>query len=222
MKTLKNLLLCLSAASILYACNATKAQKGAVIGGAGGAVLGSVIGKAAGNKTLGTIIGAAVGGTAGAIIGDKMDRQAKEIENDIPGAKVERIGEGIVVEFSEKILFGYDQSDLTVAAKENLDKLVTILNKYPDTDMEIQGHTDSKGSEAYNDRLSERRALTVSSYLNAKGIASTRLNVKAFGETAPKYDNTNDEGRTQNRRVEFLITANEKMKEEAKKEAGNQ
>ncbi|MBA2563326.1 MAG: OmpA family protein [Chitinophagaceae bacterium] len=222
MKNLRNLLLCLATASILYACNATKAQKGAVIGGTGGAVLGSVIGKAAGNKTLGTIIGAAVGGTAGAVIGNKMDKQAKEIENDIPGAKVERVGEGIVVEFSEKILFGYDQSDLTVAAKENLDKLVTILNKYPDTDMEIQGHTDSIGSDSYNNKLAERRALTVSSYLNAKGIASTRLNVKTFGEEAPKYDNASDEGRAQNRRVEFLVTANEKMKEEAKKEAENQ
>ncbi len=222
MKTLRSLLLCFAAASILYACNATKAQKGAVIGGAGGAVLGSVIGKATGNKTLGTIIGAAVGGTAGAVIGNKMDKQAKEIENDIPGAKVERVGEGIVVEFSEKILFGYDQSDLTAPAKENLDKLVTILSKYPDTDMEIQGHTDNKGSEAYNSKLAERRALTVSSYLNAKGISSSRLKVQAFGESAPKYDNEIDEGRAQNRRVEFLITANEKMKEEAKKEAANQ
>ena len=222
MKILRNLLLCLTVASILYACNATKAQKGAVIGAAGGAVAGRVIGKAAGNRTLGTIIGAAVGGTVGAVIGNKMDKQAKEIENDIPGAKVERVGEGIVVEFSEKILFGYDQSDLTVPARENLDKLVVILNKYPDTVMEIQGHTDSKGSEAYNNRLSERRALTVSSYLKSKGIAASRLNVKAFGEGAPKYDNATDDGRAQNRRVEFLITANEKMKEEAKKEAENQ
>lgn len=221
MKLFQNLLLMCCAAIILYACNATKAQKGAVIGGAGGAVLGTVIGKAAGNKTLGTIIGAAVGGAAGAVIGNKMDKQAKEIENDLPGAKVERVGEGIVIEFNEKILFEFAQSSLGDAAKTNLNKLVDVLQKYPDTDIEIQGHTDTRGADEYNMGLSERRANTVADYLKQKGLASQRIAVKGYGESAPKYGEETPDGMAQNRRVEFLITANEKMKEEAKKEAGN-
>lgn len=221
MKLFKNLLFMCIAAITLYACNATKAQKGAVIGGTGGAVLGSVIGKAAGNKTLGTIIGAAVGGAAGAVIGNKMDNQAKEIENDLPGAKVERVGEGIVVEFNEKILFDFAQSTLGEPAKINLDKLVEVLQKYPDTDIEIQGHTDSRGADEYNMGLSEKRANTVADYLKQKGLTASRVTIKGYGESAAKYTNDTPEGMAQNRRVEFLITANEKMKEEAKKEAGN-
>ena len=128
------------------------------------------------------------------------------------------MGEGIVVELSSQILFGFDQSDLSADAKSNLDQLVTVLNEYPDTNIELQGHTDSKGSESYNQNLSEKRASTVSGYLATKGINNTRLSIKGFGETLPKYDNNTDEGRAQNRRVEFLISANEKMIEEAKKE----
>lgn len=221
MKQFQNLLLVCCAAVILYACNATKAQKGAVIGGAGGAILGSVIGKATGNKTLGTIIGAAVGGTAGAVIGNKMDKQAKEIENDLPGAKVERVGEGIVVEFNEKILFDFAQSTLGDAAKVNLDKLVTVLQKYPDTDIEIQGHTDTRGTDEYNMGLSERRANTVADYLKQKGISTARITTKGYGESAPKYSEATADSMAMNRRVEFVITANKKMQEDAKKEANN-
>lgn len=221
MKLFQNLLLMCCAAIVLYACNATKAQKGAVIGGAGGAVLGSVIGKAAGNKTLGTIIGAAVGGTAGAVIGNKMDKQAKEIENDLPGAKVERVGEGIVVEFNEKILFDFAQSSLGDASRANLDKLVTVLQKYPDTDIEIQGHTDTRGTDEYNMGLSERRATTVAEYLKQKGISAARVTTKGYGESAPKYSEATSDSMAMNRRVEFVITANQKMREDAKKEANN-
>jgi outer membrane protein OmpA-like peptidoglycan-associated protein len=217
----KSLLIVLAFAMILFGCkNMNKTQKGAVIGAAGGGAMGAVIGKAAGNTAMGAIIGATVGGVTGAIIGKKMDKQAKEIKNDVPGAKVERVGEGIVVEFSEKILFGFDRADLSGSATKNLDKLAGILTKYPDTDIEIQGHTDNVGTENYNEGLSERRADAVASYLRSKGITSSRLNPKGYGETAPKYENTSEEGRSQNRRVEFLITANEKMKADAKKEAG--
>jgi outer membrane protein OmpA-like peptidoglycan-associated protein len=124
------------------------------------------------------------------------------------------------VELNSQILFGFDQSDLSADAKANLDQLVTILNEYPDTNIELQGHTDSKGSVSYNQGLSERRATTVSNHLSGKGINVSRLAIRGYGETAPKYENETDEGRAQNRRVEFLITANEKMIEEAKKEAG--
>jgi outer membrane protein OmpA-like peptidoglycan-associated protein len=201
--------------------NMNKTQKGAAIGGAGGAVIGGVIGKATGNTALGAIIGATVGGVTGAVIGRKMDKQAEEIKNEVPGAKVERVGEGIVVEFNNKILFGFDQSALGDQAKGSLNELITILNKYPETNIEIQGHTDNTGTDDYNQGLSERRAVAVASYLRNNNIKSSRITTKGFGESAPKYSNDTEDGRSQNRRVEFLITANEKMKEEAKKEAGN-
>ena len=181
--------------------------------------MGAVIGRASGNTALGAVIGAAVGGATGAIIGKKMDKQAEEIKNKVPDAKVERVGEGIVVEFSNNVLFGFDKSELSDASKETLEKLVLVLNEYPDTDIELQGHTDSKGSDSYNQTLSEKRANSVSTYLVSKGIAQSRITAKGFGETMPKYDNETEEGRSQNRRVEFLITANEKMIAEAEKEA---
>ena len=212
----------ISAAFLFTGCASwNKTQKGAVVGTAAGGAAGAVIGRASGNTALGAIIGAAVGGGAGAVIGRQMDKQAEEIEKNVPDAKVERVGEGIVVEFSSNILFGFDKSNLSEEAKTNLDKLVVVLNSYPDTDIEVQGHTDSKGSEAYNQTLSEQRAGTVSGYLSGKGIAYNRLTIKGFGETLPKYENNTADGRTQNRRVEFMITANEKMKAEAEKEAAN-
>ena len=221
MKTVKDsIIIILSAALIIQGCaSMNKTQKGAAVGTATGTAMGAVIGRASGNTALGAIIGAAVGGAAGAIIGNQMDKQAEEIKDKVPEAKVERVGEGIVVELNSQILFGFDQSDLSADAKANLDQLVTILNEYPDTNIELQGHTDSKGSVSYNQGLSERRATTVSNHLSGKGINVSRLTIKGFGETAPKYDNETEEGRAQNRRVEFLITANEKMIEEAKKEA---
>jgi len=214
--------LVLSAALILSGCSSlNKTQKGGAVGAVAGGAMGAVIGKATGNTALGAIIGATVGGATGAVIGNKMDKQAREIEKTVPDAKVERVGEGIVVEFSSNILFDFDKSSLSDEAKTNLNKLVTVLNTYADTDIEVQGHTDDQGSESYNKSLSQRRAGTVSSYLRSKGIAGNRTNIKGFGETVPKYDNTSDDGRSQNRRVEFLITANEKMKAEAQKEAAN-
>ena len=220
MKTIKNLAVAVTAAAILTAgCkNMNKSQKGAVIGTAGGAAAGAVIGKAAGNTALGAIIGATVGGVTGAVIGRKMDKQAEEIKNEVPGAKVERVGEGIVVEFNNAVLFGFDQSNLSSNAENTLNDLIKILNKYPDTDLEIQGHTDNTGTDSYNQGLSERRATSVSGYLKNHGITSRRVKTVGFGETAPKYTNDTESGRSQNRRVEFLITANEKMKRDAERE----
>ena len=196
-----------------------KTQKGAVIGAGTGAAMGAIIGKAAGNTAMGAIIGATVGGAAGAIIGNKMDKQAKEIEKEVHDAKVERVGEGIVVEFNSKVLFGFDRSDLTGQALTNLNDLTKVLQKYPDTNIEIQGHTDNVGTDDYNQNLSERRASSVATYLRSNGISSSRVSIRGYGENAPRYTNDTETGRSQNRRVDFLITANEKMKEDAKREA---
>ena len=203
-----------------------KSQKGAVIGTAGGAAAGAVIGKVAGNTALGAIIGATVGGVTGAVIGRQMDKQAEEMKKSVPDAIIIRVGEGIVIELNNKILFGFDQSNLSTEAKTNLDKLVVILQKYPDTNIEVQGHTDSKGTTRYNQDLSKRRASAVSSYLSGYGIsqsrtviATARLTTVGFGETLPKYSNETADDQAKNRRVEFLVSANEKMKADAAKEA---
>ena len=223
MKQLRiGLIMIVSTVLILSGCASwNKTQKGAVVGTAAGGAMGAVIGRASGNTALGAIIGATVGGATGAIIGNQMDKQAEEIKNTVPDATVERVGEGIIVEFNSNVLFGFDESNLSDDARINLDKLVKVLNSYADTDIEVQGHTDSKGSVSYNQALSERRANAVSAYLDTKGISAGRLTIKGFGETAPKYENNTADGRTGNRRVEFMITANEKMKAEAAKEAGN-
>jgi len=164
---------------------------------------------------MGAVIGT-IGGVTGAIIGNQMDKQAAEIKKEVPGVKVERVGEGIVIEFTSDVLFGFDASDLKSDAKENLDKLIGVLNKYPDTDIEIHGHTDNKGSLKYNQALSVRRAKSVSGYLSINSIDSQRLTTIGFGEEKPTNENETADGRAHNRRVEFAITANEKMISEAK------
>jgi outer membrane protein OmpA-like peptidoglycan-associated protein len=222
MRTFKHLTL----VAAIFAVMATgcktlnRSQKGAGIGVVGGGAIGAVVGKALGNTAMGAIIGAAVGGTAGAIIGNKMDKQAEEMKKVLGDAEVRRVGEGIVIEFKDKILFAFDRSDLSNAATANLDKLSNILKKYPDTNIEIIGHTDDKGTNKYNQNLSERRATSVSNYLKSIGIGSNRLTTKGMGETDPKVANDSEENRAENRRVEFVITANQKMVEDAKKEAG--
>lgn len=197
-----------------------KTTKGAGIGVASGAVVGGVIGRIAGNTAMGAIVGAAVGGTAGAVIGRRMDKQAEEMKKVMGDAEVRREGEGIIVKFNDQVLFGFNQSDLGASAKASLDKLVTVLNNYPETNIEVIGHTDDKGSDSYNQQLSERRAQAATNYLRSKGIASTRLKAKGMGESDPVVDNLTEENRALNRRVEFVITANQQMVEQAKKEAG--
>src|SRR6476469_1185650 len=222
MKTIKLLTVTIAMMGLIASgCKSmNKTQKGAVIGAAGGGAIGAVIGKAAGNTAMGAIIGAAVGGATGAVIGHKMDKQAEEMKKVLGDAEVRRVGEGIVIDFKEKVLFGFDRSDLGSSAATNLDKLINVLNKYPDTDIKILGHTDNKGTAEYNQGLSERRANSVSGYLRNHGINSGRISTKGMGENDPIASNDTEEGRSQNRRVEFVITANEKMKADAKKEAG--
>jgi outer membrane protein OmpA-like peptidoglycan-associated protein len=198
---------------------ATKAQTGVLVGAAGGAVAGGAVGAAAGNTVAGVIIGAAVGGAAGAIIGDYMDRQAAEMDRDLEGATVERIGEGIKITFDAGILFDVDRADLHLEARQELDRLATILNKYDDTNIIIEGHTDATGTEEYNQHLSERRAQAVATHLATQTVDSRRFSVTGWGETQPVASNETADGRQQNRRVDLAIIANDKLKAAAERQA---
>ena len=222
MKTIRQVALFVLALAVISAGCKTmnRSQKGAAIGVGGGAAVGAVVGKVLGNTAMGAIVGAAVGGTAGAVIGKKMDKQAEEMKQVLDDADVRRVGEGIAVTFKEKVLFGFDQADLNNTSQQSLSKLDDVLNKYPDTDIEVLGHTDDKGSANYNLRLSRRRAASVADYLKAHNITASRITTKGMGETDPKVPNTSDANRAENRRVEFVITANQKMKDAAKQEAG--
>lgn len=209
----------ISTSMVMTSCetvrNANNQQKGTVIGTTAGAVLGGVLGNNIGkgkNAPLGAVLGGIVGGVAGNVIGNKMDKQAKEIKETLPGAEVERVGEGIRVTMKENMVnFGFDSSNLTSSAMVNLDKLVQVLANNPDTNINIYGYTDSKGSDSYNLSLSDRRAAAVKSYMMSKGIASSRMLTMGMGEKDPIASNDTDAGRADNRRVEFAITANENM-----------
>ena len=206
-----------TSAMLFQACaTATKTQKGTVIGSAAGGTIGAIIGKKAGNTAVGAIIGGAIGGTAGALIGRKMDRQAEELKQTIPNAEVIREGEGIIIKFDSGILFDVNQTALKAAAKTNIESLATSLKNNPETVVTIVGHTDATGTDEYNQKLSERRAEAVKSYAIAQGISGSRLNTQGRGETEPIEDNATEDGRSKNRRVEIVIVANEKMKEQAK------
>lgn len=215
--------------SIFTGCNAVKnsnnTQKGVAIGAVAGGVLGAVLGNnigKGGNGALGAVLGGVIGGVAGGVIGNKMDKQAREIQTALPGATVERVGEGIKLTLGENaVRFDTNKSTLTPAAKANLDKLVPVFQSYADTDIVIYGYTDSTGSVEYNQTLSEQRAASVKTYLASKGLNTSRFTTTGLGIADPIATNDTPEGRSQNRRVEFAITANQKMIEDAKKEAGN-
>ena len=192
-----------------------KTTRGAVIGGAGGAVLGGVIGRAAGNTLLGAILGAAVGGAAGAFIGNYMDKQAAEMQRDLEGTEVQRIGEGIKITFDSGILFDVDKSDLRPVSQTNLAELAKILNKYPDTNILIEGHTDNAGTDDYNMTLSKDRAQAVAFYMATLEVKSARFSTAGYGETQPIVMNDTPEGRQKNRRVDIAVIANDKLKKAA-------
>lgn len=200
---------------------ATKAGTGAVAGAGAGAVVGGAIGAATGSTAKGAIIGAAVGGAAGAIIGDQMDRRAEELEDSIPGAEIERVGEGILVTFESGILFGFDSTAIQPAGRSNLATLSSNLEKYPDSNVLIVGHTDSVGADTYNMTLSERRAESAAAYLRQQGVAAGRIRTEGRGEIEPVADNSTNAGRQENRRVEVAIFANEQLKERAREQAGS-
>ncbi len=231
MKTLFKYTFCgLLSLGLLISCEATKnannQQKGSVIGAAGGAILGAVIGNNVGTKgdggALGAVIGGVVGGAAGNIIGNKMDKQAQRIEQEIPGAEVKRVDDGIVVNFDENsgVYFATDKFNINSKSEQTLNGLAKVMKEYPETNILVVGHTDNVGSANYNMTLSKNRAEAVTNYLTSSGLASSRFTTQWYGEEQPKYDNDTPEGRSKNRRVVLAIIPNQQMKEEAKKQAG--
>jgi len=205
------------AAIIIASCKSlNNTQKGTAIGAGAGAAAGAVIaGK--NNTALGAIIGAAVGGTGGYLIGRNMDKQAKDIKQAIPDAKVDRVGEGINITFNSALLFKINSSVLSDSALASLDKVAGVFENYPKTNILVEGHTDDTGTDEYNMTLSQQRAEAVANYLESKGVRKKRFTVKWYGESQPKYPNTSEENRSLNRRVELAVIANDQMKKEAKK-----
>jgi outer membrane protein OmpA-like peptidoglycan-associated protein len=226
--TLFVLIATFSLGSVLTSCeaakNTNKTQRGAAIGTVAGGLLGAVLGNnlgKGGNGALGAVLGGVIGGVAG-VIGNKMDKQAREIQTALPGATVERVGEGIKLTLGENsVRFDTNKSTLTATAKANLDRLVPVFQSYGETNIVIYGYTDSTGTPQHNLTLSDQRAASVKNYLAAKGLTPSRFTTLGMGIADPIATNDTPEGRVQNRRVEFAITANEKMVEDAKKEAGN-
>jgi outer membrane protein OmpA-like peptidoglycan-associated protein len=205
--------------------NTNNTQRGAGIGAVAGAVIGGVLGNnlgKGGNTAVGAVIGGVVGGAVGGSIGNKMDKQAREIEQALPGAEVNRVGEGVVLVLGENsVNFETSKSVLTNVAKANLDKVVPVFQSYPDTDIVIYGYTDSTGRLEFNQKLSEDRAASVRTYLVSKGLATSRFQTKGMGPNDPIATNETVEGRSKNRRVEFTITANEKMIKDTEAELKN-
>ncbi len=206
----------LAAVSAAGCASMSAKEKGAIIGVAGGAAVGGAIGSSSGSTARGAIIGAAVGGAAGAIIGHQMDQQAKELDQNIPGAVVERVGEGITVTFDSGLLFDFDAAVVKPAAQANLETLARSLDKYKDTELLIAGHTDSVGSDSYNQQLSERRARAAADFLIGQGVSASRLRTVGMGEREPVASNDTEAGRASNRRVEIAIFAGDALKAKAR------
>ncbi|MEI8032224.1 MAG: OmpA family protein [Chlorobiaceae bacterium] len=210
------LLLLLASSALFTGCeSSTNAGRGASIGAAAGGVLGGIIGSNNGSWVKGAIIGAAVGGATGAIIGDYMDKEAAEIDRNVKGARVERVGEGIRVIFDSGLLFSTGSSTITSTSRANIEKLAGILNRYHDTHVVIEGHTDNTGNPSANQLLSERRAESVSNLLGAYGVSPRRLSAVGYGDSRPVGSNETESGRRLNRRVEVLIYANDDLKRAA-------
>lgn len=205
----------LSLSILQMGCGTSKAVQGGGIGAIAGGVLGGIVGHQFDNKVVGVIIGAAVGGTAGALIGHHMDKQAAEMKQDMQGAKVERVGEGIKITFDSGILFDVNKSELRSQAKSNIENLARILSKYPDTNILVAGHTDASGSAEHNQILSERRAAAVADFAKGQGVPGSRFTVIGFGESQPIASNSTSYDMQQNRRVEIAIFANDDMKDAA-------
>lgn len=228
MKTSKTLIAYLLVVVFLLGTIAASAQtttkkpvsrtvKGGAIGAVVGGVAGGLIGKKKKNTAAGAIIGAAVGGAAGAVIGRYMDKQAEELQRELANAKVERVGEGIKITFDSGILFDTNSDRLGSTAQQNIADLSKTLNKYKDTNVVVEGHTDARGTAAYNQSLSERRASSVYRQLTQNGVTASRVTAQGFGEEMPVASNSTASGMQQNRRVEVAIFANEKLKKAAEK-----
>ena len=210
----------LAGSVVLSGCaSMSQKQRGAVIGATAGAAAGAVIGNQTGSTVRGAIIGAVVGGAAGAVIGHQMDQQAKELQQNIPGATITRVGEGIAVTFPSGILFPFNSTEILPAGKNNLQQLASSLDKYPNSDILIVGHTDSVGTDAYNMDLSQRRAQAASAYLQSLGVPASRLQTAGRGESEPITSNDTDEGRQRNRRVEIAIYASEAYRKQVQSQS---
>ncbi|MCL4706887.1 OmpA family protein [bacterium] len=220
---MKKLVVVVLSAAVLtmgLGCGWSKKAQYGTAGAAGGAVVGGAVGKAAGNTVLGAILGAAIGGAAGLYIGNYMDKQAAEIKQDIAGARVERVGEGIRITFDSGILFDVNKAELKPISKENISKLAAILQKYPDTNILLEGHTDATGTDEHNLELSRARSQAVANFLASLQVSATRFTIMGYGEAQPIADNESEIGRAQNRRVEIAIMANDKLKKAAQANAG--
>lgn len=220
---MKKLVVVILSAAVLtmgLGCGWSKKAQYGTAGAAGGAVVGGAVGKAAGNTVLGAILGAAIGGAAGLYIGNYMDKQAAEIKQDIAGARVERVGEGIRITFDSGILFDVNKAELKPISKENISKLAAILQKYPDTNILLEGHTDATGTDEHNLELSRARSQAVANFLASLQVSATRFTIMGYGEAQPIADNESEIGRAQNRRVEIAIMANDKLKKAAQANAG--
>lgn len=206
-------LIAVSSSLLTTSCaSLNKKQEGAIIGAGAGGAIGAVVGNQTGSTARGAIIGAAVGGAVGAVIGHQMDQQAKELKVAIPGATVERVGEGIQVTFASGLLYDFDSDAIRADAATNLRNLAISLAKYPKTDLLIVGHTDALGTATYNQDLSTRRATSAANYLMTQGVATTRLRVTGRGELEALASNETEAGRQLNRRIEVAIYASSAAK----------
>ena len=211
----KNLMLVLAMfAALNFSC--TKAARGGIIGGVAGGALGAGIGAAIGGKkgaAIGAAVGAAAGGTTGAVVGHYMDKKEKRLKEKVKSAQIERVGDELIVKFDAGLLFTTGSDALAAASQEGLTDFAEVLQEFPDTDLVIEGHTDSDGKEGYNKSLSDKRAVSVASYLAQQGIVQPRMNSMGYGESKPVADNATAAGKQLNRRVEVKITANQALKD---------
>ena len=209
--------LALSAALFLTGCGLSNTAKGTGIGAGAGALIGAGVGRVLGNTAIGAAIGGVVGGTAGALIGKKMDKQKKELEEQVKNAKIESVNDGqaIRVTFDSGILFATNSSTLTTTSQTSLRNFAANLKVNDQTDLLIIGHTDNTGSDRINDPLSLNRASSVRSFLAGQGVSSNRMRVEGKGSREPVADNSTAAGRKENRRVEVYILPNKAMVEAA-------
>lgn len=218
---MKNLKMMTAGLCVLSVCScSTKTGTGALIGTGAGAALGAIIGKIAGNTAVGAAVGGAVGAGTGAIIGKHMDKVAAEAAK-IESAKVEEVTDAnglkaVKATFDSGLLFATNKSDLNTASKNDLAKFATMLKNNPGCQVDVYGHTDSTGSDAINNPLSNKRAQSVVNYLVSCGVPSSQFaNVVGKGSTQPVADNSTATGRQANRRVELYLYASKAMIEAA-------
>jgi outer membrane protein OmpA-like peptidoglycan-associated protein len=209
--------LTISVLAYLASACATKAQSGALIGAGAGGLAGAGIGAVAGGgkgAVIGGAVGAAAGAGAGALIGNYMDKQEKALK-EVKSANIERQGDKLVVRFNSAILFDTGKSKLKPASKKDLSEFAKVLKEYKDTDLVIEGHTDSRGKKAKNKKLSMARAKAVIALLQSQGVDKVRMTGQGYADDKPVADNKTEAGRAQNRRVQIQITANKHLQEQA-------